>query len=287
MKRLRNLMIFVLAVPATLAAAADSGIYTLVDGEARVLRGTTWYRLAAGARVLEGDIVDAGEHAQLQIELTNGGTLNLQGPALVHAVDLPSGDDKPTASAEIAAQRGWFKAAVPSGKHPLRLRLPIVAVDVADAIAVLHADPGLVELFLESGGARLSVPVARGREGPPREAKSGEFWSRTGDRAFVTASRPPSAFLSAMPRQFRDALPGLAKHYPEAPELAAGRDLTLAEAEPWLSSSSRRMFIKRFTPRLADPAFRAGVAARPAAFPEWDRILHPEKYRPREPSEVK
>jgi hypothetical protein len=30
--------------------------------------------------------------------------------------------------------------------------------------------------------------------------------------------------------------------------------------------------------RLADPAFRKGVEANIAAYPEFDRILHPEKY---------
>ncbi|MEO9135917.1 MAG: hypothetical protein ABI316_04870 [Casimicrobiaceae bacterium] len=35
----------------------------------------------------------------------------------------------------------------------------------------------------------------------------------------------------------------------------------------------------RFTPRLADPAHRAAAAAA-HPIPEWDRTLHPEKYRP-------
>jgi hypothetical protein len=90
-----------------------------------------------------------------------------------------------------------------------------------------------------------------------------------------------------MPRPYRDALPALADHFPEAPALTAGREITFAEAEPWLSGPARRAFVKRFTPRLTDAAFRAGVTARPAAFPEWDRILHPEKYRPKEAGESK
>jgi hypothetical protein len=60
--------------------------------------------------------------------------------------------------------------------------------------------------------------------------------------------------------------------------LAAGAEIVYAEAEPWLASPYRRAFVRRLTPRLADPAFRAGVEARIGSYPEWDRMLHPDKY---------
>ena len=41
-----------------------------------------------------------------------------------------------------------------------------------------------------------------------------------------------------------------------------------------------RAFARRFTPRLADPAFRAASTAH-RRFPEWDRTLHPREVRPR------
>ena len=286
-KLLPLILVSVLALPVSSASAADAGIYTIVDGDVRVLRGTTWYRLAPGARVQDGDIVDAGGLAQLQLELTDGGTLNAQAPALLHAAALAVGGGKPAGLPEITIQRGWFKATAP-GKRPLRLRLPAMTVDVADAIVVLHADARVAELFVESGTAKLSLPSARGKDAPLRDAKGGEFASRAGDRVPVVADRPPQAFLAAMPRQFRDALPPLAGRFASAPgALAAGQEVTLAEAEPWLSGPNRRSFVRRFTPRLGDPAFRGGIAARPAAFPEWDRILHPEKYQPKETSGMK
>ena len=274
-------LILVVAVWAATAQAADGGIYTVVDGDVRVLRGTTWYRLVAGARAQDGDVVDVGEHAQVQLEAAGGGTLSAQGPALWDANGLVPPNGKAPVPVEVVVVRGWFKASVPAARRPLRMLLPTAAVDLADAIAVLHADAGLVEFFVESGAARVSLPVGRGKENPARTARAGEFWTRTGDRAFVTVGHSPS-FVAAMPRQLRDALPSLASRFPIAPPpLAAGRDIEFAEAEPWLSGAARRVFVKRLTPRLADPAFRAGVNAHIAAYPEWDRMLHPEKYRPK------
>jgi hypothetical protein len=85
-----------------------------------------------------------------------------------------------------------------------------------------------------------------------------------------------------MPRALRDAMPALAGRFETPPPpLAAGREVTFAEAAPWLSGASRRAFARRFAPRLADRAFRAEAAAAPTV-PEWDRTLHPERYRPRD-----
>jgi hypothetical protein len=271
---LRFLRILLVAFLPALAHAADAGVYTIVESDVRVMRATTWYRLAAGARVQDGDIIELGERAQLQLEIEGGIRVNLQGPALAHATVVPA------AGVELTVQRAWLKA-VASGKRPLRLRLPNAIVDVADGIVVARADAGEAALFVEAGTMRVTTPAPRGKEPPPRAAGAGEFVARQGDRALLPASRPPAAFVTAMPVQFRDQLPAFADRYREAPTLAAGSEVTLAEAEPWLAGPARRAFVRRFTPRLRDPAFRGGVLARPAAFPEWDRMLNPEKYRPK------
>ena len=276
------LVVVLLALHAARVAASEVGIYTLVDGEVRVLRAASWYRLAPGVRIEDGDVVDIASGAEAQLEWTAGGTLSADGPAQLYAAAAAPGDDRKSAPAEIVIPRGWGKVVVPSGKRPLRVRLPAGALDVANAAVVVHGDAGLAEFFVESGVAKVYVPVTRGKEAPPQEAKAGEFWSRSGDRAFATAGSPPAAFVSAMPRQFRDPLPALSQRFPTAhPAPPVGRDITFVEAEPWLSGPARKSFVRRFTPRLSDPAFRAAVSAHPAAYPEWDRILHPEKYLPK------
>ena len=282
----RSIVAFLLMVVAASASAAEAGIYTIVDGDVRVLRETAWFRLAPGARAREGDIVDAvNEYSQVQLEWTGGGVMNLQGPAVAHAGAVVAADNK-SGAAELVVRRGWIKAV--AGKRALRLRLPNATLDFADAIVVAHGDPDRSELFVESGSAKFAPVAARGKAPAPLEAKSGEYFERVGDRAAVAQPRPPQAFVAALPRQFRDALPALAANFPEEPELVRGREITLAEAEPWLApGANRRTFVRRFTPRLSDPAFRAGVNARISAYPEWDRILHPEKYRPKETDPVK
>ena len=62
------------------------------------------------------------------------------------------------------------------------------------------------------------------------------------------------------------------------PPLAVDREITLAEADPWLAGPYRRAFARRLGGRLADPAFRKAVEANIAAYPDFDRVLHPEKY---------
>lgn len=277
----RSIVAFLLLLFAASAAAAEAGIYTIVDGDVRVLRDTAWFRLAPGARARHGDIVDAGnEYAQVQLEWTGGGIMNLQGPALVHTGAVVPADNK-SGAAELVVQRGWIKVA--AGKRPMRLRLPNATLDFVDAIVVVRGDAERSELFVESGSAKFIPVVARGKAQTTLDAKSGEYLERSGDRAAVAQPRPPQAFVTALPRQFRDALPALAAHFAEEPELVRGREITLAEAEAWLApGAGRRTFVRRFTPRLSDPAFRTGVNARITAYPEWDRILHPEKYRPKE-----
>ena len=282
----RSIVAFLLLLFAASAVAAEAGIYTIVEGDVRVLRETAWFRLVPGARARDGDIVDAiNEYSEVQLEWTGGGVMNLQGPALVHAGAVVAAENK-SGAAELVVQRGWIKAA--SGKRPMRLRLPNATLDFADAIVVARGDAQRSELFVESGSAKFTPVAARGKAQTALDATSGEYLERVGDRAAVEQPRPPQAFVAALPRQFRDALPALADHFGEEPELVRGREITLAEAEPWLvPGASRRTFVRRFTPRLSDPAFRAAVNARIIAYPEWDRILHPQKYRPKETVPVK
>jgi hypothetical protein len=134
-------------------------------------------------------------------------------------------------------------------------------------------------MFVESGTARVALPAARGKEAPPREAKAGDFVTRIGERALVAETRAAPAFVTAMPPSMRDALPRLAARYKVAPPVPPpGAEVSYAEAEPWLGGPYRRTFVRRLTPRLSDPAFRGSVEPHLAAYPEWDRVLHPEKY---------
>ena len=248
-------MTFTVALASMPVSAADAtGVYSLVDGDARALRGTTWFRLVAGTRVLEGDVIDVSEHGQIQLELKDGGTLNAQGPALMYAMAIPLVDGKPGAVAELIVQHGWLKAAA-KGPRPLRVRMAMMTVTLGDAVVVARCDARRAEVFVESGTA--NVASSRGKESPQNVA-GGEFITRNDDRQPTVASRPPPAFLAALPRQFRDPLPALASRFSAVPEaLVKVSEVSFAEAEPWLAGTTRKAFVRRLSPRLSDPAFRA------------------------------
>ncbi len=61
----------------------------------------------------------------------------------------------------------------------------------------------------------------------------------------------------------------------------------MPKPSPGLPGPYRKLFLKRFQPRLKDREFRAAVEAHIARYPEWDRVLHPEKYLPKVPAEAK
>ena len=276
----RLCLVALVSLAAAPAGAADAGIVTIADGAARVLRGNVWYKLAPGAPLQEGDVVDAGERTTVQIELPAAGTLNLVGPGALYAASLPqAGAGAGRDGGEFGLDRGWLKFASVAAGAGARVRTPTALVTVNDAIVVVHQESRLFEMFVETGAAKLQDPNRTGRESAAQEAKAGEYWTRDGDRAFASERRAPVKFVASMPRPQTDRLlPLAAKYKGKAPSLAADREITLGEADPWLTGPYRRTFARRFGARLADPAFRKAVEANIGAYPEFDRVLHPEKY---------
>ncbi|HZI82423.1 MAG TPA: hypothetical protein VFF44_00825 [Casimicrobiaceae bacterium] len=274
---------FCLFFAAAVCYGADIGVVTIIDGGARVLRGATWYRLVEGARVQEGDVIDAADRAQVQVELTSGPIVNFVGPAGLLAL-AASASPEAKQTAEVYLPRGWLKLGVKRGGAPLRVRTVSGTVTAADGIAVVHAEADAIEAFVETGSAKLYEPGRSGAEGPAHEVRSGDFALRAADRPFATAGAAPQKFIAGLPRHFRDPLPPLAAQYAVARvQLAADRPISYAEAEPWLTGPYRRLFIKRLQPRLADPEFRAAALAKPQAYPEWQAALAPTEAAKTEP----
>lgn len=270
MKRLSVWLGFLLVLGVRLAWAADAGLYTIVDGDARVLRGTTWYELVAGTPVQEGDVLDVAAGAVVQAELARGAILNVTGPSGAYASALPA-----SGTADWIFTRGWAKAqAAPSSA--VRLRGAILEAELVEGVMVTQLDPAQAGVFVERGRARIGVP-AKGKTTPAGELRDGEFAARNGDRTPTFGDRAPMVFVTAMPRALRDPLPKLATRFQgKPPALSPGRDITATEADAWLASPARPVFVKRLAPRLKDPEFRGAVLAKASAYPEWHRALNPE-----------
>ncbi len=280
MRILGHSLVFALALAALPArAATEASIVTIAEGDARVLRGAVWYRVVAGAPFQDGDVIQAGQRTTVQVELGAGGTLNLVGPGALYAAALPAAGGKEPL--EFGMVEGWLKYAAAAPGAGARVRTPVAVVAVNEGIVVVHHDDRLFEMFVETGSARLAETGRPGRDGPWSDARAGQYWSRDGDGAFVTERRAPVKFVASMPRHQIDNLATLAPRFKgQRPALVAEREITLAEADPWLAGPYRRAFVRRLHGRLADPAFRRDVEAKIAAYPEFDRVLHPEKFAP-------
>jgi len=249
--------------------AAETGVVTVLDGSVRLLRGATWYKLVEGARVQDGDVIEAAERAQVQLEVSTGDILNAAGPASLLLAGKQQG------AAEFYLPQGWLKLIAKPPGPALRLRTPVGTVEGSDAVAAVRASASALEVFVESGTAHVNEPGRSGQAGGI-EARGGDFVGRGTDKPFTVAGVAPQAFVSALPRYFMSSLPARGEYFRTTRvELAADRPISYAEAEPWLTGPYRAGFIKRLQPRLADPAFRAAVTASNQSYPEWGAALGP------------
>ncbi|HQR10976.1 MAG TPA: hypothetical protein PLW68_06580 [Casimicrobiaceae bacterium] len=270
------------------AHAADAGIFSIVEGEARVLRDTTWYKLVPGARFQEGDILAARGIGQVQVELATGGAFNLGSPATMFVVAIPAIGGKAAGPMDVALEEGWLKFAATAPSGGIRVQFESASLLANDGIAVIRVQPGTAEVFVETGSAKLAEVAPRGGPSPATmELKSGEFAALSAQGSPRVDRRAPATFVAAIPRHLIDPLPAVSAKYKDAKiRLPAEQEVSFAEAEPWLAGPYRKIFIRRFQPRLKDPTFRADVEARISQFPEWDRVLHPERYLPRAPAKA-
>jgi hypothetical protein len=272
--------VLLLALPAPLAAeAADIGMVTLIEGNAKVLRGTTWYKLVPGAVVADGDIVEVDDRAHAHVEFAQGGAANLVGPAALYFTPMSMRAGEPRSPRLLGLPRGWLK--VESKAPGIRLRTPALDVATTDGILVVHARRPDVEVYVESGAARLIELRPNGSDGATSEAKHGEYWMKRAAAPLAAEAHVPREFVKSMPKHYADRLPAFAARFTSPSPLASDREVTFAEAEPWLAGRDRAVFERRFAPRLRDPGFRRDAGPHVHRYPSWDRMLNPEKYSPK------
>src|SRR5256885_16273211 len=84
-----------------LCYGADLGVVTVLDGNVRVLRAVSWYKLVEGARVQDSDVIDVADRAQVQVELVAGPIVNIAGPAVALVVGAGTREGTQTGSASL------------------------------------------------------------------------------------------------------------------------------------------------------------------------------------------
>jgi hypothetical protein len=264
------------------AVGQEIGTVTLINGPLRLIRGATVLQGVEGVRLHVDDIVESSGFAQM--ELSGGEIVALGGPSRVlllrfsHAGSRSAGGS----SAELVLLSGWLKSERGPHAGNYRFDSPLIAAAVSDGTVVMHSAAQESEVFVESGSARVAEVSQGGVWRDPQLVKSGQFCSRSAGKQVVTSSRPSSSFVASMPREFRDTLPPIASHFNgKPPEPKRDHEVSYSDVQAWLSTSQawRRGFVKRFQNRLSDPAFRNALEAHLEDYPEWDPVLHPERYQ--------
>lgn len=256
-------------------AAQELGTFTLVEGSPRLIRGTTVLRASEGVRFQDNDIVETASPGFVQAEFA-GGSIVAIGPST--RVLIHSGGGK---GADVVLMSGWLKGENPSDAGGYHFSSSALGAASKAGAVILHTAAPDGELYVESGTATVTEAG-----GHPIAAKAGQFFTRRSGKLTVT-TRPDGSFLQDMPQPFRDTLPSRQSHFAgkKPAEPKHDHDVTYAEIEPWLKMGAwRRSFEERFQPRLKDAEFRKAVESHITEYPEWDRVLHPEKYPQNSPT---
>jgi hypothetical protein len=283
-------LVFAITACGVAVAAEPPAVVTLLEGQAALLRGTVRYALAEGVRLQSGDIVELGDKGAALIEFADGAELSLGPRARFYIGALSPRAAKGGGISDFYLMQGWVKLASGKSAAPLRITTPVFGVGTADATAVIQIADGEGAMFVETGEVRVAEGFVKASPTSPVRLRGGEFFSRKADQKGATAARPTPAFIAAMPRAYVDNLPSRIGKYKdrEANPRATG-ELTYADVEMWLKAPPeiRRPLMQRFIPKANDLAFRQGLVANLRSHPEWDPILFPEKYKPKEPPEPK
>ncbi len=272
-------------------AADPPGTITILEGEAQVFRGATRYVAQEGLKLAFGDIVETGDNAFVQIELGDGSTFQMGG---ISRAMINGGGGRPKPERWIYFMNGWGKM---SGARrdaktdaPYDVRAPLFEIPPTAGTVVFQATPIDVQLFVERGEARLNE---RQRAGAPAgfALKLGDTYMRkTAAGKSTVVHEPPHEFLAKVPRNFRDTLPSrMEKFRDKEIKPKEGPDFGYADVELWLKAEPaiRKPFVARWKAKaFKDASFKQGIVANMSAHPEWDPVLFPEKYLPKEPPSV-
>jgi hypothetical protein len=273
-----------LLLPLAAAAHEDVATLTLLEGQATLIRGTHGYVPAEGIKLKHADILHTGKNGLLQLETDDGAVVEL-GPGTRYLADLPGARGH---AGQQVALGGWIKFTVPKRQDaaPYRLDTPHLSLLVGTGISVVQILAAESSIFMESGEGTVLEPS--GRAAVQVTVRPGRFYVRKVGQKGTLAERPSQAFIEAMPTAFRDTLPRrLAKFKGREVSPRPGPEFTYADVEGWLKGDRevRRVLVPIWRAKADDPSFHAALVANMRFHWEWDPILFPEKYKPKEEQE--
>ena len=275
------------AVSLVASAAEPPAVVTLLEsGGGALLRGTSRYALLEGVRLQTGDIIEIGDKGVVQIEFGDGLILSLGPKARFYIGGLTPRGPKGVGVSDLYLMEGWSKFAGSKSSAPFRYTTPLFGLGTADATAVMQLTAAEGSMFVEAGDLRVAEGFAKATRESPTRLRDGQFYARRADQRASVQPRPAATFVTAMPKPYMDNLPARAAKYKdrEVSPKPAG-ELAYADVELWLKAPPeiRRPVMQRFIRKADEPAFRQALIANLRFHFEWDPILFPEKYKPKEP----
>jgi hypothetical protein len=276
------------AVSLAASAAEPPAVVTLLEsGGGALLRGTSRYALVEGARLQTGDIIEIGDKGLVEIEFADGIRLSLGPQARFYAGAIVPRGPKGLGVSDFYLLAGWTKFAGGKGSAPFRYTTPLFGLGTVDAIGVMQVTAADASMFIETGEVNVVEGFAKASRDSPTRLRGGQFYARKPNQRGTIQPRPAPAFVAGMPRPYMDNLPSRVAKYKnrEVPPRPAG-DLAYDDVEMWLKAPReiRRPVMQHFIRKANDPAFRQALVTNLRFHPEWDPILFPEKYEPKEPA---
>ncbi len=265
-------------------AVGRIGIITILQGGATVIRGLSQFDAAEGIRLLAGDLIRTQPNSLLRVEYPDECSLEA-GPDTQLQLSHPAEKKRGNRPA-LYLMQGWLKLGCKaSSGADASLASKDLDVVGASGVIVIRASGESRAVFAEQGTAR--VIKRRTGEAATITLNPGDFLVDEPGNAADVQARPTAAFMEALPRAYRDTLPfRYSMFVSRAVEPQNQRTFAYADVEPWLNAeaSVRRQFVGLWIRKVNDPAFRGPLDRDLAMHPEWDRILHPEKYEVEEPA---
>jgi hypothetical protein len=229
-------------------------------------------------RLIAGDLLRTQPNSLLGVEYPDECWLQL-GPDTLLQLSHPA-EKKRGNRPGLYLLQGWLKLGCKAGSDAdgSLASGDVDLVGLSGAI-VVRASGESHAIFAEQGTAR--VIRRRTREAAPIALNRGDFLFVVPDRAPAVLARPTADFIEELPRAYRDTLPARYSMFvSRAVDPKEQRTFSYADVESWLNAeaSIRRQFVGLWRRKVNDPAFRGPLDRDLAMHPEWDRILHPEKY---------
>ncbi len=286
------------ALPHAAAQQRELAQLTALDGPAFVLRAAGKAPAAHGMALSSGDIIESDASTRwVRIEFDGGAMVDIGPSSRLLLLPRAGSAGRKGGLPAVYALAGWIKLSAPaaaadkadaqagpaaSAAAEVALQAPALNLRTRGA-SVARIGEAQSSVFAETGPS--TVVARQVSRAQPLTLEPGQFASFASSEV-SRHPRPTAEWLAGVPTAFRDRLPSQRTRNNAADAggaLRSAEPVTYPDVQAWLRAEPavRSALMGRWRIRASDPAFRAALIQNMRAHPEWDRVLFPEKYRPK------